>query len=242
MLKADPKPNTPAASPPDIDEYLGVFYRGKLIHGQDGEMKQVQTALLNATGPLCGLWSQIHEQGLDKDEGLIQVPVVLETIQCTLVLLGNANHLLSEKRRLSMLKSIDPQLTKYAKGDFSDAGKHLFGNKFAKELVTHVEADTAICKASAIASKATRSPSRGKSPASSRTECFRWGQTGGHGTSSGKTIFNPYIRPISYQGRGRGRYIHQSPTSVFNRLGPNPSPANPPRPKGNSLCPTYMQV
>ena len=55
MLKADPKPNTPAASPPDVDEYLGVFYRGKLNHGQDGEMKQVQTALLNATGPLCGL-------------------------------------------------------------------------------------------------------------------------------------------------------------------------------------------
>ena len=60
------------------------------------------------------------------------MPVVLETIQRTLVLLGNANHLLSEKRQLSMLKSIDLQLTKYAKGDFSDAGKHLFGNKFAK--------------------------------------------------------------------------------------------------------------
>ena len=50
MLKANPKPNTPAASPPDVDECLSVFYRGKLNHGQDGEMKQVQTALLNATG------------------------------------------------------------------------------------------------------------------------------------------------------------------------------------------------
>ena len=103
MLKADPKPNTPAA---EVDEYLGVFYKGKLNHNQNGEMKQIQTALLNATGPLCGLWSQIHDQGLDKEGGLIQVPVVLETIQRTLVLLGNANHLLSEERRLGILKSI----------------------------------------------------------------------------------------------------------------------------------------
>ena len=108
-----------------MDEYLSVFYRGKLNHGQDGEMNQVQTALLNVTGPLCGFWSQIQEQGLDKGESLIEVPVILETIQRTLVLLGNANHLLSKKRQLSMLESIDPHLTKYAKGDFSDAGKHL---------------------------------------------------------------------------------------------------------------------
>ena len=38
--------------------------------------------------------------------------------------LGNANHL-SEKRHLGLLKSIDPNLTKYAKGEFLEAGKDL---------------------------------------------------------------------------------------------------------------------
>ena len=37
MLKADPKTNTPAASPPDVDEYLSVFYTEKLNHGQKME-------------------------------------------------------------------------------------------------------------------------------------------------------------------------------------------------------------
>ena len=119
-------------------------------------MKQIQTALLNATGPLFGLWSEIQKKGLEREGGLIQVPVVLETIQRTLVLLGNSNCLLSEKRHLGILKSVDPQLEKYAKGDFSDSGKHLFGNKFVKEIVSRVQADTAICKALAITKQGER--------------------------------------------------------------------------------------
>ena len=146
MLKADPKPQTPVSSPP---EYLGVFWKGKLNLSQDGEWKQVQNALLCATGPLCGLWSQILEQGVDSKDGSIPASAVLDMIQRTLVFLGNANHLLSKKRRLGLLKSIDPNLTKYAKGEFPEAGKDLFG----KEIVGHVEADTAICKPSAIVSK-----------------------------------------------------------------------------------------
>ena len=49
MLKADPKPSTLVAAPPEVDEYLGVFYKSKLNLSQDGEMKQI---LLNATGRL----------------------------------------------------------------------------------------------------------------------------------------------------------------------------------------------
>lgn len=173
MLKADPKPQTPVASPPNVDEYLGTFWKGKLNLSQDGEWKQVQHALLCATGPLCGLWSQIHEQGLDNENGPIPASAVLDMIQQTLVFVGNANHLLNEKRRLGLLKSIDPNLTKYAKGEFPEAGKDLFGNKFAKEIVGHVEADTAICKASAIVNKGFRSSSsKGKNPSSSKPDFF----------------------------------------------------------------------
>ena len=225
MLKADPKPQTPVISPPNVDEYLAVFWKGKLNLSQDGEWKQVQNALLCATGPLCGLWSQIHEQGLDSEDGPIPASAVLDMIQRTLVLIGNANQLLSEKRRLGLLKSIDPNLTKYAKGEFPEAGKELFGNKFAKEIVGHVEADTAICKASAIVNKGLRSTSsKGKSPSSSsKSDFFRWGRTGGHGTASGRSNFSPCNKSSTLRGRGRGRYNLQSSSSVFSRLGPNPN-------------------
>ena len=94
-------------------------------------------------------------------------------IQCTLILIGNANQLLSEKRHLGLLKSIDPNFIKYAKGEFLEAGKELFGSKFAKEIVGHVEADTAICKTSAIVKKGLRSTSsKGKSPSSSKSAFF----------------------------------------------------------------------
>ena len=227
MLKADPKPQTPVTSPPNVDEYLGVFWKGKLNLSQDGEWKQVQNALLCATGPLCGLWSQIHEQGLDSEDGPIPASAVFDMIQRTLVFLGNANQLLSEKRRLSLLKSIDPNLTKYAKGEFPEAGKDLFGSKFSKEIVGHVEVDTAICKASVIVNKGFRSTSsKGKSPLSSKSDFFRWGQTGGHGTASGRNNFSPCNKTSTFRGRGRGRYNLQSSSSVFSRLGPNPNSAD----------------
>ena len=80
MLKADPKPQIPVTSPLNVDEYLGVFWKGKLNLSQDGEWKQVQNALLCAAGPLCGLWSQIHEQGLDSEDGPIPASAVLDMI------------------------------------------------------------------------------------------------------------------------------------------------------------------
>ena len=36
MLKADSKPQTSVTSPPNVDEYLGVFWKGKLNLSQDG--------------------------------------------------------------------------------------------------------------------------------------------------------------------------------------------------------------
>ena len=48
---------------------------------------------------------------------------------------------------------MDPKLARYAEGDFLNAGKCLFGQGFMKEVVSQVEADTAIYKALALASK-----------------------------------------------------------------------------------------
>lgn len=39
MIKADPKPNTPVINPPKVDEYLVVFWKGKMNLAQHGELK-----------------------------------------------------------------------------------------------------------------------------------------------------------------------------------------------------------
>ena len=52
---------------------------------------------------------------------------VLNIIQRTLVLLGNANNLISESRREVALDSVHPSLKKYGKGEFSKTKCDLFG-------------------------------------------------------------------------------------------------------------------
>ena len=102
-----------------------------------------------------GLWSQLIEQGMEKESDLVPVLVVLDMIQRTFVFLGSANNLISQKKRSAILHLVDPKVARYAKGDFPNAGKCLSGQGFVKEVVSQVETDTAICKASALASRAS---------------------------------------------------------------------------------------
>ena len=228
MLKADPKPECDAATTPEVDEFLQTFWKGHINNTRDNDLKQIQTAVLNATAPLCGLWAQLLNQNLTEDSDLVQAPVVLDMIQRALVFLGNANNLINEKRRASILHSVDPKLTKYAKGDNSNTGKNLFGQSFMKEVVAQVEADTAICKASAIANKANRETQRNAGPGSSKQNFFRGGRTSGYGARSGGKIFNPYNRTSfrgSFRGRQRFQPNNRNQTNVFSRLGPQNNPS-----------------
>ena len=221
MIKADPRPDCEAASTPEVDEFIQTFWKGRINNNLDGDLKQIQTALLNATGPLTGLWSQLLEQGVQKESDLVQAPVVLDMIQRTLVFLGSANNLLSEKRRTNILHSMDPKLTKYAKGEFPQAGKQLFGQNFVKEVVSQVEADTAIFKASTIANKANRDSQKGKGPLPSKTKFFRGSRAGEYGAGSGRNIFNPYNKSAY---RGKGKFRNNNRPSVFSRLGTQQNP------------------
>ena len=58
MLKADPKPDCDAMTTPEVDDFLQTFWKGKINNAQDGDLKQIQTALLNGAAPLCGQPSQ----------------------------------------------------------------------------------------------------------------------------------------------------------------------------------------
>ena len=97
MLRVHPKPDTPVASPPKLDQFMSDFAGKRLDKARDTQLIKIQTNLLYAANPLAKLWSEVVEQGLDQDpKALIPIADVLNTIQRALVLLGSANNTISE--------------------------------------------------------------------------------------------------------------------------------------------------
>ena len=161
----------------------------------------------------CGLWSQIVEQDL-------------HMLQRALVFLGNANNLFCDRRRVRILEAIDPNLSKYAKGDLPDVGKHLYLPTYEKEIVSQVEADTALTKAAKLISKASsdRGDPKRKYPQGRtfkpKSPLFRSGRMASYGGASNRPVFNSYGQR-SQPPRGRGKYQSpRAPNSIFSRLGP----------------------
>lgn len=223
MLKRHPKPDVEAALPPKLDSFVADFAGKKLDKGRDSQLAKIQGAMLYAAGPLTNLWADLIEQGLANDsDAAIHVSDVLETIQRSLVLLGNANSLLSETRREIALESIHPSLKKYGKGEFAKAKADLFGQEFKDTLVKKVEADSALSKAVSIVSKSSGSTSKMyQKPTGNR---FFGSRTSRYGAASGK-VYQPYHR---FQGKGKQTpnkpYFRKG--SVFDRLGANQSDRN----------------
>jgi len=75
---------------------------------------------------------------------VVNVHDVLEVVQCTLVLLGNANELISQTRRCTILKCVDQSLEKYGKDPRKSNGDLLFGREFCAQLKSQVESDKAL--------------------------------------------------------------------------------------------------
>ena len=222
MLRKHPKADTKVMVPPKLDQFITDFAPKKVDKARDAALTKIQGSLLYAANPLTNLWSNLIQQELVGDQqAVIPVGVVLDSIQRTLVLLGNANNLVSERRREVALEAVHPSLKKYAKGDYSQAGSDLFGDKFKEELVQKVEADGALSKAVRIVSRGTKVYQSPQSQNKSRNTLFH-SRTSGYGAAFG-TRYNPY-QTNSYRGnQGRGKYVPGRPYhkkgSVFERLG-----------------------
>ena len=171
--------------------------------------------------PLANLWAELVNQKLDGDPGaLIPVTDVLDVIQRSIVLLGNANNLISKTRREVILESIQPSFKKYAKGDFSEASSDLFGVKFKETLVQQVEADTALSKAVHIATRGSRVYQNPARQEKSKRPLYP-SRTSGYGAVFGRR-YTPYQPQNTYnQRRGKyapGKSYYAKKGSVFERL------------------------
>ena len=91
------------------------------------------------------LWSDlVGSKLLDVEDAVISVHDVLDMIQRSLVLFGNANELLSQAQRTNVLQLIDPSLKKYGQESPAQPGEFLFGPGFTKYLNDQVDSGTSL--------------------------------------------------------------------------------------------------
>jgi len=81
---------------------------------------------------------------LEDEEAVVNVHDVLEVVQRTLVLLGNANELISQTRRCTILQCVDHKLERYGEDPPKNNGDLLFGKEFCVQLKSQVESDKAL--------------------------------------------------------------------------------------------------
>ena len=104
MHKAHPVPCTSIMKVPKVDRYILDHLRQDFPKLHDLELGTIQSALILVTGSLTCLWAALLDNNLLEDpDCLINVHNVLNVIQRTLVLLGNANELALQTRRCNIL-------------------------------------------------------------------------------------------------------------------------------------------
>ena len=83
---------------------------------RDAELGTIKSALLFVADPLTCLWSDLLNNNLLADETtVVSTQDVLNVVQRTLVLMGNANELISQARCCIILQYVDKDLEKYGK-------------------------------------------------------------------------------------------------------------------------------
>ena len=203
MHKAHPIPKTEATKAPKVDRFMQDYLASRFPKSEDSDLARIQTAMLRASGPMTCLWAEMIDNGLLGDpEATINVHDVLNIIQRSLVLLGNANEMISQLRRSRLLQLVDKSLQKYAQEPRPDSGECLFGVDFTKHLKGQVETDTSLAQVVSMSHR-FHPYKNGRQPAITGTkqQFFRGGPARKWGPRQG----NPHT-PSHYQPRGQSAY------------------------------------
>ena len=224
MHKVHSVQRTFVAKPPVVDKFVKDYLKSRYPK-PDGELAKLQSVMLKVCGLMTCMWSDLIKQDLLEDpDGTISIHDVLEIIQRSLVLLGNANVMLLQMRRTNLLELADKSLGKYAQDSPSQAGEFLFGPEFAKHLQDKVEADVSLAKVVATSQRyhPYRNKSRTTTIGCSKQQFFRGSPAGSWGSQQGK----PYTSTRqNHQGTGLNKAKTTLPTispieEILNQLPP----------------------
>lgn len=143
LVRAYPRPDTPAAATPSVDRALKDVMDVK--RQTDEDLYTVQSRLLDATGPLVALLDAVDaEVAAHPDEPFVPAEKVSEALRAALRLLGSANSTISGKRRAAHLERLDRGLATMGAEEFPEAGEELFGPQLVERLTKRAEVQEAL--------------------------------------------------------------------------------------------------
>ena len=112
-----PLPNSVALKCLEVDDAI-VDFMGKIFPIKvDKQYKRMQTAIIVAAAPALYLWKELDNQGFTSGQGgLVPVDTVLDTIQQSVVLIGNASNYMyiSQVRRDIIIRKLECRNSKLA--------------------------------------------------------------------------------------------------------------------------------
>ena len=227
MQEVHPRPDCAAMQCPKVDEHIMKWLGNRYDKSLDNAFVQIQSAVQAAVGPAACLWSAL-EEATKENGGPDELPVadVLEVLQHTMVLLGNASALVSKHRRVSLLMAKDSCMAKSVKDmDLPPSGKVLFGKDFTTELTAKTKDAAALAEASRKLSPGQAKRRFSPYQPSSARQPFRLAGLGGRSQAPGPKRFSHrfsnrqqsssnYTRSPNYRGpQGRSGNIPRSAQS-----------------------------
>ena len=218
MHKTHPVPRTPVMKVPKVDCFMADHLKERLPKSCDSELGTIQSALLSAASPLMCLWSDLLDNNLLADENAtINAHDVLNVVQRTLVLMGNANELLSQTRRRQILQCVDKSLEKYGKDPRPNSQEYLFGEEFCSQLKSKVESNTQVVSLSKRYHPYGERPrdSRQSTLGRSKQQFFRRSPAGKGGSRQGQFQSTNKFQPK----KGPNAQYNSQNLSTFNPSG-----------------------
>ena len=133
MHNKHPIPNTPATKVPKVDGFITQFLKGSFPKSDNTELTKVHCALLKVCGPMVCMWAELIDNDLLSSlDATVNVYNILNVVQHMLLLLGNANELLSQLEHSKILAAVDTSLVKFGQMPQTESREFLFGLGFSR--------------------------------------------------------------------------------------------------------------
>ena len=193
MAKDDPLPNSQFLKCLQADDDIVHFAGKDFPKVVDNKYKRIQPAVLASAAPCLNLWKNLSEQGMTNyQNSLVPVETVMDMIQRSVVLVGNASNYISQVRRDHTIFHMGRNNSGLAQTLKSVCKKHapkddlLFGPTVHKALTERAETISALKK---VAQKIDNRSTSRRPPGKNR-QFFRPGSTSDHGQGSSR-IYRP---------------------------------------------------
>ena len=200
ILEDFPKPQGDVLRTPKLDSEMReqLSKKGKDPRfGSEKTLYKIQEQLLEVTGPLACLWSDLtRPDAKPTNEQIVQL------VQRALVLVGSTSHAISIERRKIAWGRINPSLKTLATESYENRKDNLFGPGFLEKAAKKMDTDKALAKVVRESPKPRKRPFE-EDPNDLR-RFLSQGAPAQYGSKGKQRQTKPYSTKKYYQNRKQG--------------------------------------